>query len=66
MYNPVPERFRKPAGNICFTVLVYLATVGLFAIIDGKVEAPPSFMLVGFAGGSLVALFVAAERQKSN
>lgn len=57
MYNPLPERFRKPVGNLCFMVLVYLANVGLFAIIDGKAKAPLSFVLIGFVGGSLLAFF---------
>lgn len=58
MRNPISKRFRRPLSNVLLAVLVYLALSGLHAMIDGRAPVPPTVLLVGFAVGSLVAVWI--------
>lgn len=63
MPNPIPPRFRRPLGNVVLFVLVYLSLTALHAMFVGKLPFPPTFALVGFAIGSMIAVWVKAAKE---
>ena len=63
MPNPIPPRFRRPLGNVVLVVLVYLSLTALHAMFVGKLPFPPTFALVGFAIGSMIAVWVKAAKE---
>ena len=63
MPNPIPQRFRRPLSNVVLFVLVYLSLTALHAMFVGKLPVPPTFALVGFAVGSMIAVWVKAAKE---
>jgi hypothetical protein len=63
MPNPIPPRFRRPLSNVVLFVLVYLSLTALHAMFVGKLPFPPTFALVGFAIGSMIAVWVKAAKE---
>jgi hypothetical protein len=58
MRNPVPKQFRRPLNSLLLFVLVYLAMTGLHAMIDGRAKTPPTFLILAFAAGALIAVWI--------
>ena len=63
MPNPIPRRLRRPLSNVVLFVLVYLSLTALHAMFVGKLPFPPTFALVGFAIGSMIAVWVKAAKE---
>ena len=64
MRNPLPRHYRRPMTNVLICVLLYLALTALHAMIDGRVPTPPWFLIVGFAIGSFVAVWIGGAMEK--
>ena len=64
MRNPLPKHYHRPVRNLLIFLLVYLALTELHAMIDGRMPAPPWFLIVGFAIGSLIAVYIGGAKEK--
>ena len=58
MHNPLPRRYRRPLGNIALCILIYLALVGVHAMIDGRAPAPSFGLIIAFLIGSAIGVWI--------